>query len=453
MKKIAFYLFAWLLPMTTVHAVTVEIDGIWYNIITKTNTAEVTRNPSLASYLGSYSGSVSIPAKITYNGAEYPVTKIGEQSFYRCGDLTSIIIPNSVTTIGNSAFSDCRGLTSLNIPTSVTTIDNFAFQYCSGLITIDIPNSVTTIGQNVFDACSSLTSVNISNSVTSISFSAFFGCNSLTLVNIPNSVTTISSDAFYGCSSLTSITIPNSVTNIGASAFYGCSSLTSVTISNSLTTIGSNAFHGCGLNTITIPGSVKTIEDKAFSDCIDLIDVYCYHKEVTNISYSNTGLYTYANAFDGSYPESITLHVPSESIDAYKALEPWSHFKEIVALSADGTDVLPDDEEPTGPKKCAIPQIKYADGKLQFSCETSGASFVYSITNADIKSGDGNEVQLGLTFKVSVYAKKDGYENSDVSTREIIVTGLGKAVTGDINLDGKVNAADIVMVTNLIMNK
>ena len=54
-----------------------------------------------------------------------------------------------------------------------------------------------------------------------------------------------------------------------------------------------------------------------------------------------------ADAFNNSYINLATLHVSAESIDAYKAAEPWKDFKEIVALTdsdpkpdATGVDVV-----------------------------------------------------------------------------------------------------------------
>ena len=119
---------------------------------------------------------------------------------------------------------------------------------------------------------------------------------------VTHSVTGIGNGAFDGCSGLTSVTIPNSVTSIGESAFYGCSGLTSVTIPNSVESIGLRAFYGCP----------------------DLLDVYCYAEKVPS---------TESDAFNGSYPEYITLHVPDASIDSYKATAPWSGFGNIVGLS------------------------------------------------------------------------------------------------------------------------
>ncbi|MEE1308778.1 MAG: leucine-rich repeat domain-containing protein [Bacteroidaceae bacterium] len=358
-------------------AETVEIDGIYYNLVTKIKEAEVTSNPN------GYTGTVNIPETVTYNDVIYSVTSIGDQAF-RSSGLTSVTIPNSVISIGNYAFFCCSGLekvivpdiaawcgiafgnvyanplyyakhlysdetteiTNLIIPNSVTSIGEYTFYRCSALISVTIPNSVTSIGESTFEGCSGLTSVTIPNSVTSIGIYAFFDCSGLTSITIPNSVTSIRRYAFYGCSGLTSVTIPNTVTSIEENAFCGCSGLTSVTIPNSVTSIGNYAFEGCtnlasvnipnsvtsievgafkncsGLTSVNIGNGVKNIYEQAFANCAELIDVYCYAENVPT---------TQSDAFYSSSTENATLHVPAASVEQYKATAPWSNFGAIVA--------------------------------------------------------------------------------------------------------------------------
>ena len=78
MKKQLLLLVLMLLPMMAMAADSVEIDGIWYNLVSKTKTAEVAKKPS-----GEYSGAIVIPEKVTYNGTEYSVTSIGANAFAR----------------------------------------------------------------------------------------------------------------------------------------------------------------------------------------------------------------------------------------------------------------------------------------------------------------------------------------------------------------------------------
>ena len=302
-----------LLPMI-VNGAAVEINGIYYNLDNRFNTAEVAQNPNA-------SGKVTIPQKVSFRGVSYNVKSIGQWAFSRCTRLTSVtipnsvnsigegsfqwcdgltsivvedgntyydsrdgcnaiirtydnvliigckntIIPNSVMSIGEYAFRCCEGLTSITIPGNVINIGDQAFQSCGGLTSVTISNGVTNIGDHAFSSCSGLTSVTIPNSVTNIGVYAFSGCLGLTSVTISNGVTNIGDGAFSGCRGLTSIIIPNSVINIGDWMFSNCSGLTTVTISNSVTSIGKNAFWYCsGLTSVTIPSSVTTIGELAF---------------------------------------------------------------------------------------------------------------------------------------------------------------------------------------------
>lgn len=396
MKKYFTLLFVALLPLVTSADETIEVDDIYYYIIEKSKIAEVTSKPN-----GKYSGDVYIPASFVYGGETYSVTTIGYRAFYECSGLTFVNIPNSVISIGKESFYGCSRLTSVNIPNSVTTIDRAAFYGCSSITSIVIPNSVTYVEWNVFAGCSSLTAVSIPSSLNIINNGMFSGCSALKTISIPNSVTHIAYHSFDGCISLTSIEIPNSVTRIGDYAFRGCTGLTSVDIPNKVTNIGLSAFEDCNLTFVKIGSGAEWVNSRAFANNEELTDVYCLAEEVPKtIDYWGNRT---TDIFAGSHIEDVTLHVPAASVNLYKAVEPWKSFKSIVGV------------EPETPK-CKLPTISYSNGKLMFGCATEGVGYVYEITDPDIIKGYTSEVQLDVTYNISVYATKSGYDNSDVAT-------------------------------------
>ena len=169
-------------------------------------------------------------------------------------------------------------------------------------------------------------------------------------------------------------------------------------IPSSVTTIGGGAFQSCsGLTTVTIGNGIRAIGSQAFASCKELTDVYCHAENVPN---------TQNDAFQDSYTEYATLHVPATSVNAYRQAEPWKNFKEVVSLSGDTPET----------PKCATPSISYQNGELSFGCTTEGVEFISEITDSDIKKYYSNKVQLTATYHISVYATKSGYDNSDVAT-------------------------------------
>lgn len=112
------------------------------------------------------SGSYMIP---------HGVETVSERSFFE-GNLTEVIIPNSVKTLGVSAFASCYNLSSVTFGNSVEVIDYYAFYHCDKLEIVNLPDSVISIGAYAFksqDSDSGVRNITIPASVTSIGAYAF----------------------------------------------------------------------------------------------------------------------------------------------------------------------------------------------------------------------------------------------------------------------------------------
>lgn len=445
-----------------------------------------------------YSSTLEIPATVTYGGATYTVSAIGDYAFYNQIDLQGLVIPESIQQFDASSCEGAKNLgrVSFKSKTGLLEISDRAFYGCKKLNKLTLPNSTLSIGKSAFQSCDALEDLILPTSLNIIGDYAFADCPLLTYIDLPETNLNIQTGAFQNDIALTEITLPAGLQGLGASAFEGCSALEEVTFnteSDQAFTVGEDAFAGTAVKRVNIANldswiqtyfsnpaaNPASISHHIYQDGAEIINAIVPEGPMflaNNVFYGCSSLKTlqlpstleqvndntlygctalekvYVRAtfvpdFLGTGDPSLMndvfskaeLCVPAGKESKYRKDAWWGRFTTITGSVTDA--------------QCATPTIAYSGGKLMFSCETEGVDYVYSVKAADAKNGSGNNVAMSTVYSVSVYATKAGLANSDTATLDVTVGGSGgTALKGDVNLDGQVTITDAVAVVDIILN-
>ena len=105
------------------------------------------------------------------------------------------------------AFENCSNLVNISIPENVLCIGSYAFKNCCSLKTIEFSKNIKTFSAGLLYGCSSLTTLEIPEGVTIIKANAIQNCTNLRSIVMPNSLEKLEYNAVYQCPSLTSVKI------------------------------------------------------------------------------------------------------------------------------------------------------------------------------------------------------------------------------------------------------
>ncbi|MCM1337994.1 MAG: leucine-rich repeat domain-containing protein [Candidatus Amulumruptor caecigallinarius] len=189
---------------------------------------------------------------------------------------------------------------------------------------------------------------------------------------------------FYRNTSLRAVEIADAETQIYDNEFYGCSNLQSLKIGDGVTTIGKYAFSGCSaLEEFSAGAAVKSIGEDAFSDCTAMKNYY---------SYSEVPPTCGSQALDDINKWECVLHVPTESMDAYKAAPQWKEFFFIEDAGA-FEDVAADADDSV--------TFEVADGTLLINGAADKAVTIYGVDGGlrvryDSYAGQSIELPRGI---------------------------------------------------------
>lgn len=163
--------------------------------------------------------------------------------------------------------------------------------YASADVQTPQPSGSISITQNGTVDVSQYASANVNVSGGGDSFLADLLAGNIEDLVIPEGVTSIRQYAFSSYSRLATVKLPSTCTTVGARAFEYCTSLRSIDFGN---TAGLSGYMCAGCT---------AIESVTF-------------RRTTPPRISGTAF--------GGIPNTATIYVPAESVEAYKAAEEWS---------------------------------------------------------------------------------------------------------------------------------
>ncbi len=179
--------------------------------------------------------------------------------------VKEVFIPQSVDEFVNGAFENCSALQKVNIPYEVTTIPEKCFTNCTSLKEIVIPQKVNMIGKAAFAGCSAIKQINLSANVSTIGTGAFRNMPSLVkfVIDEANERYMVKNDVLYYKVGTSSYLVQYPAAKEGET----------YSIESSTVKVMEYAFSSSKISTITIGGKISSIEQGAFENCSNLVNV------------------------------------------------------------------------------------------------------------------------------------------------------------------------------------
>ena len=298
--------------------------GIGYNVLSANNhTVEVTVKQNCTPY----SGNISIPSTVTYNGTTYDVVALGEEAFY-WATLSGVTIPSSVTQIKRGCFLFATLPATVNVPASVTDIEALAFA-ANGLTNINVdennPNYKTMDGMLFTKDTATLVTfpkgrsgtVTLPQSTRHIAPYAFAYCQNTTGVTLPEGLESIGYWAFVDNPRLNNVAIPSSVTHIGAGPFTNCPALTNLSIA-----VGNTHYYMDGMMIYSTGGDTlvsahKSADSVFLPTTLRVVGGFAGNHDVRYLHIPDGVTSIGTEAFNGSSLVSIDLPSHLDLVDEY----------------------------------------------------------------------------------------------------------------------------------------
>ena len=317
---------------------------------------------------------LEIPATISFEGYDYPVTRIANNAF-KGNNIYKVVIHEGINIIGAEAFRGCTFLKEVRLPSTLKEVGKNAFSYCYRLKTVVCTmQNPCSISPNVFEVRSEtenskvFTSAELfvpkgtkevyqrtegwmqfqtifegevkDKSIDNVMYRCVTGENFADIVDadvsalknkdliIPSSVI-VDGKAYkirkiennvFGYVEITSLTIEPGLEEIGEKNFYTFPRVKEVVIPEGVKIIGNESFYSSyGLEKLCLPSTLEYLGEKTFYSCNRIKSIISAMQKPCPIS----------NEMWNNVFSSATLYVPIGSKESYLKAEGWNQFTVI----------------------------------------------------------------------------------------------------------------------------
>ena len=239
------------------YALTATVDGRQWTYAVVNGNAYIGdgSNSAISSWT---SGKITVPREI----GGYAVTAINKFAFYRCKNISEVVIPDTVEEIGESSFEECSSVTNFQMGVNVKTIGKWAFSCCGKLKSVTLPKSVVTIGEGAFNSCTGIEDLFIDDLASYLAIEILG--NYYPFQAYPGQY---AKRIYINGSEVVTIEIPRGVTRIKPYKFYKWGCLRDVILHDGVVSIGEYAFWYSGIEEIILPKECIVSSNAISSNC------------------------------------------------------------------------------------------------------------------------------------------------------------------------------------------
>ncbi len=429
---------------------------------------------------------------------------IGSYAFENCKSLKYLSVPNSVKAIQGYAFTGCDALEKIHISKGVEKIGEGAFSYCANLKSADIPETVLYIGDSCFRNSPALEGIvvnpanpkyrsidgvlfegsnllfypcnkpdkvyTILNGIASLENFSFSALRNLEVLNISASCTDIKTVAFSSCFSLKEINVndeneryysvdgvlydkerngvklypaqkedksyvtPEGLTTVFGYAFAENAYLEEITVSEGVTFCG-NTDYIKNLKVINLPESLEYISNESFRNCENLETInYAGTEQQWNRLVEASGLKVNVTV---NFSDSTSIK-PSESITTEATIGTLPDFRFTTVVSTTATD--PTESTSAETTAMVTDPIESTSAEVTTMVTEPAESSTATVTSTQTEPAESSTATVTATVPAT-QTKPSGAESTTSTEKP-----EDKYLTGDVNLDGKLNIRDATLI-------